>query len=93
MQEQVKLNLIGRHLFHSVPKQSVSEPRKISVNEKRKWLSFTGYNNKLFCKVCSCMFICTIFNDDKSALRSGTTQSNVLKKDYTTKLSSWTRPR
>ena len=32
------------------------------------------------------MFICTIFNDDKSALRSGTTQSNVLKKDYTTKL-------
>lgn len=36
VQEQVTLNLTGRHLFRSVPKQSVLEPRKISINEKRK---------------------------------------------------------
>lgn len=50
VQEQVKLNLTGRHLFHSVPKQSVSEPRKISVNEKRNWLLRRRYNNILFAR-------------------------------------------
>ena len=30
--EQATLDLIGKHLYHSVPRQLVSEPRKIAVS-------------------------------------------------------------